>query len=489
MRLITDPGELKIYGQDMSRYHLEPAAAAIVASEEDVTEVLRMARTQGLSVTPRGAGSNLSGSAVGSGIVVHFKEMSRVLSLEGDKAVVEPGTVYDRLNELSVPRGFFLPYHVSSSKYCTIGGNVGTKASGLRSIKYGTVDTSVSGIRFASPRFGIVDTTEGLPEELRKGILDIRADLMADVDARSVVLEKTRVKTSSGYNLRAFLDHDRPSDIVAHLMVGSVGTLGIFTRIYLDLVPVPTKRTMVTAFFDSPSGACSAVPELSELGPSLLELMDGFGAGIVKESGSFPVPEGTGSVLMVEFDSEVDDRLGPCLDVLSRTALGHRVLRTTAEQDIVWGLRWSMLLRMKKENEGPDRRYISFVDDLGVPVESLPAFIREIEGIFRDARVPLIIYGHVGEGNLHLRPLIEREGWKERVTSLAGRCFDAAFRYGGTIAAEHGSGRNRAAFIRKEWGDGVYSSFRRVTCLFDPQDVLNPGVMFSEKDLTSDLEF
>lgn len=486
---ITDPGELKAYAKDMSRYSMMPRAAFVPGSEEDVIKALEYARSEGMPITCRGAGSNLSGSAVGPGLILDLRGLARIVSLRGDRAIVEPGIVYDRVNDASIPQGYFLPYHVSSSKYCTIGGNVGTKASGLRSIKYGTVDTSVESIRFVNMAYGIVDTSVSIPERLENEIMSMKMDLLEDDAAMGALIRKSSLKTSSGYNLMAFLEHERPRDIVTHLMVGSIGTLGIFTRICLRLVPVPPKREMIAAFFRSASHACEAVPSLKGLGPSLLELMDGFGTGIVRDSASFSVPEDAWATLLIEFDSLIDESMHLCLDILDRMSLSYRVLRSHEEVDEVWGLRWSMLLRMKKENEGANRRYVSFIDDLGVPVENLPGFIDEITSIFGSEGVPLIIYGHVGEGNLHLRPLIERENWKERVEYLADRCFEAALRYGGTIAAEHGSGRNRAAFIEKEWGPRIYSYFRRVKEIFDPEDVLNPGTMFSDRSLTDDLEF
>ncbi|MDG6225389.1 MAG: FAD-binding oxidoreductase [Candidatus Thermoplasmatota archaeon] len=486
---ITDPAELKAYAKDMSRYSMMPRAAFVPGSEEDVLQALEYARSEGMPVTCRGAGSNLSGSAVGPGLILDFRGMGRILSLDRDRAIVEPGIVYDRVNDASIPEGYFLPYHVSSSKYCTIGGNVGTKASGLRSIKYGTVDTSLESIRFVNPVYGIVDTSNSIPEQLGKAIESLRKDLLEDEGAMEILVRRSSLKTSSGYNLMAFLEHERPRDIVTHLMVGSIGTLGIFTRICLRLVPVPEKREMIAAFFRSASHACEAVPSLKGLCPSLLELMDGFGTGIVRERASFSVPEDAGATLLVEFDSLIDKSMPLALEILDSMTLSHRVLRSQEEADEVWGLRWSMLLRMKRENEGANRRYVSFVDDLGVPVENLPGFIDEITSIFGSEGVPLIIYGHVGEGNLHLRPLIDRENWKEKVEDLADRCFEAAFRYGGTIAAEHGSGRNRAAFIEKEWGPRIYSYFRRVKEIFDPEDVLNPGTMFSDRSITDDLEF
>lgn len=484
-----DESTLERYSTDMSRYHVKPKMVITPRTERDILDIIQYASGSGHPITARAAGSNLSGNALGKGIIVRFNEMDRILSVEGNRVWVEPGLVYDRLNDAMKDRGLFLPYHVSSSKYCTLGGNVATRASGLRSIKYGTVDTSVRNIRFASPVFGMVDTSKGLPETLARGIMDIKGRLTSDKEAMRVLRSKERLKTSMGYNLWSFYRYDDPSDIVAHLMAGSVGTLGLMTGIELVLRPIPEKRVMLVAFFDSLGSAAKVVPSLTGLHPSLLELMDAFGTGIVRESTAVQVPKDAKATLMIEFDSDWSRGEEEALKVLDGYAHTAHVLDGPKEQDLVWGLRWKMLLEMKKRNETAEKRYLSFVDDLGVPVENIHPFITELESIFREEGIPVIIYGHIGEGNLHVRPLIGKEHWKEDLHRVGDRCFKAVFKYNGTVAAEHGVGRNRAVLMKEEWGEAVYGHFLAVKRLFDPENMLNPDVMFSDTDITEGLVF
>jgi FAD/FMN-containing dehydrogenase len=159
------------------------------------------------------------------------------------------------------------------------------------------------------------------------------------------------------------------------------------------------------------------------------------------------------------------------------------------QAEAVWNVRWSMLTTIRRVHESPDKRFLSFIDDLAVPVARLETFVHEVLAIFRSEGLRAIVYGHLGEGNLHMRPLIEREGWRERVRRVADRCFEAALRHGGTLTAEHGCGRNRAPFLEREWGPRLYGYFRRVKGLFDPDDLLNPEVLFSDRDFTEQLEF
>jgi FAD/FMN-containing dehydrogenase len=319
--------------------------------------------------------------------------------------------------------------------------------------------------------------------------MDIRKALLSDKEAMRVLRSKEHLKTSLGYNLWALYRYDDPGDIVAHLMVGSVGTLGLMTAVELELKPIPPTRVMIVAFFDSAVSASKAVPDLTWLHPSLLELMDAFGTGIIRESTAVEVPEGAKATLMIEFDSEWKKGEEGALKVLKGKALSSKVLEDHRDQEVVWGLRWKMLLEMKKRNETSDRRYLSFVDDLGVPVENIHPFMMELEAIFKEEGVPVIIYGHIGEGNLHVRPLIGKEHWKEDLHRIGDRCFKAVFRYNGTVAAEHGAGRNRAAYLKEEWGPSVYGHFLAVKRLFDPNNLMNPEVMFSDRDIAEGLEF
>ena len=485
----TDARSLERYSTDMSKYVSVPKMIAVPANEKDVIEIVEYSKRNKIPITARAAGSNLSGNAIGEGIIVLFNRMSAIIGRNNNRVRFQPGLVYDKLNEQLEKHGFFLPYHVSSSAFCSLGGNVATRASGLRSIKYGTVDTSVRNVRFIDTQHGIVDTRNDIPADLRKKILDLRSNLLEDEKAMNALRSKEGLKTSMGYNLWALYKYDDPNDVVAHLIVGSAGTLGLFTEIEMELQPVPDRKIMLVAFFDGLSSTGKVVPELKKLNPSLLELMDSFGTEIVKTETSLSVPDGARSALLIEFDDEVKKNEKKAARVLRGKALALHTIEDPPEQIMIWGVRAKMLLEIKKKNETTDKRYLSFVDDLGVPLENLPPFVEEIEEIFAEEKVPVVIYGHIGEGNLHVRPLIHKENWKEDMRRIGERCFKAAFKYNGTIAAEHGTGRNRGEFFRQEWGEAVYKYFKEVKEIFDPVNLMNPGIMFSDRDFTEGLEF
>jgi FAD/FMN-containing dehydrogenase len=477
------------YSMDMSRYKIMPTLVAFPEDEEDVITLLKYSEENNIPITPRGAGSNLSGSAVGHGMVVVFEKMNRVLGVKGNLVRVQPGIVYNMLNKHAEKHGLLLPYNPSSRAFCTIGGNVGTKASGLRSIKYGNTNNGIRSIRFVNPKYGVVDTKEGLPVDLKDTILDLRQRLLNDEQAISILKEKENVKTSSGYNLRAFYEYEIPEDIVTHLMVGSVGTLGIWTEIEMELVPLPERKIIFLFFYDNITSAGAMVPRIDSLSPSAVEIMDIFGIRMYREKMGLEIPENYNAVLLVEFDEVSGELKENVRKVAKDEDVPFKVFQKSQDIKEAWDIRESVLLNIKKEHEGPNQKYISFVDDLGVPVENLADFISEISQIFKSRGIKFVVYGHMGEGNIHIRPLIEKEGWKEMMKDLAGLLVQAALRYGGTVTGEHGSGRNRSFYIREEWGDRIYGYFKEVKDIFDPQDLLNPKVMLSDFDITENLEF
>jgi glycolate oxidase len=483
----TDERTRRRYSTDMGRYFVLPLAVAVPADEKDVADIVEFSRDSNLPLTPRGSGSNLSGSAVGEGLLLLFTDMRSITQEENALVRAGPGTVYDTLNAAVSESGLSLRYDVSSGGFSTVGGNLATRAGGLRSIKYGTVDDALVSVRFVDTIHGVVDTSRGIPGELELGIRALKARILNDEKAVQELERRRGLKSSSGYNLRALIDHQEPAAIAAHLMAGSVGTLGVFTDIRMKLVPTPEQRLLCAAFFHDVTDAVDAVQRIVDLGPSACEALDALGTRMIGES--IELPPDAGCVLLVELDDGLPRSRKPLEEILEAFALSRTFISDSRHAERVWGIRWSMLTRIRRMNEDRDHRYISFVDDMAVPLPHLKQFIVEIRKIFREEGVSAVMYGHIGEGNLHIRPLIEREGWRDRVLRIAERCFDVLMSHGGTLTAEHGEGRNRAAFLRREWSERMYAYFREVKKLFDPSGLLNPGVMFSDSDFTEGFRF
>jgi FAD/FMN-containing dehydrogenase len=487
--IARDDAILERYSTDMSGYHVRPRLVALPEDDGDIEKLIEFSSRTRTPLTSRGAGSNLSGSAVGPGIVVVFKRMNRILRAMGKRVRVQPGVVYEKLNREMSPRGLSLRYDVSSGGFSTIGGNVATKAGGLRSIKYGNVDTSLKSIRFYSPVFGMVDTGGRLPPGLERDISMLSEKLLSDRRSLTVYNNRRNLKSSSGYNLGAILVHDDPRTILTHLMAGSVGTLGVFAELEMGLVSIPEKRVLITAFFRNIVEACQVTRSIVDLQPSAIEVMDSYGTELVCELRTIRVPENGGATLLIEFDENLETGQDHVSELLEKNALSFHLTRDHDEAERVWNIRWTMLTRIKKKYEDGEHRFISFVDDMAVPTRNLVPFVRDMYEIFTREQMRVIVYGHIGEGNLHIRPLIEKKGWKNRVLRIAGQCFDKVLLYNGTLTAEHGSGRNRAPYLADEWGKNIYGYFKNLKELFDPDNLLNPDIMFSDRDLTRDYRF
>jgi FAD/FMN-containing dehydrogenase len=257
----------------------------------------------------------------------------------------------------------------------------------------------------------------------------------------------------------------------------------------MELVPLPKEKVIFLFFYDDITSAGAMVPKIDSLSPSAVEIMDRFGIQMYRDNMGLDIPDKYHAVLLVEFD-EVSEALKENVKKVTQVEnVPYNLFEDSQDIKEAWDIRESVLLKIKKEHENPDQKYISFVDDLGVPVENLADFISEVSHIFESKGIRFVVYGHVGEGNIHIRPLIEKEGWKEMMKELADLLVQAAFKYKGTVTGEHGSGRNRSFYIREEWGDRIYGYFKEIKELFDPQDLLNPKVMISDTDITENLEF
>jgi FAD/FMN-containing dehydrogenase len=486
--MLTDQASLNRYSSDMSHYSLVPRIVAIPKDEGDVEEILTYSSRESIAITPRGSGSNQSGSAVGEGIVILFSAMKDVVTMGSRSAKVQPGMIYDTLDRLWRSQGLRLTYDPSSRAFCTIGGNVGTKASGLRSLKYGNVDAALRSLRFFDMTHGLVDTGEQLPAGLEAEIIKMRDRLQNDDGVRQVLMRRGDLKSSSGYNLKAFYTYRDPSEIVAHLLVGSVGTLGIFTRVELEAVPAPPRKTLYIIFYRSLVEAAADVMEIRAIGPSSLELMDANALRMLREEHALAFPEESRALLMVELDSDLERTEELMRRHLFRSSsLGHLIEDDPSRQASLWAVRESMLLRIMHEMQTPTEKFPSFADDIGVPPENLPPFLKELQEVLERSGTIAVIFGHAGEGNLHIRPMVRTENWQDALRGLSDAIFRAALRYGGTISAEHGLGRNRSKYLRDEWGEGIYNYFKEIKKIFDPKDLLNPGVVFTSQDLTKNL--
>jgi glycolate oxidase len=498
--VLIDEKTLTRYATDMSIYEIRPLVVVFPQDVEDVVAVVRFAREEGIPLTPRAGGTSTAGSALGHGIVLGFRRsgpMNRILHFDeagGEPQVtVEPALLHDELQHFLRERGFFLPADPSSGAVCLMGGNIATKASGPHALKHGSIDRYVRRLQFVTVDGEVVDTAdeESIPHRIRQGVLALRDDVLADAQTVERLDARRNMKLASGYNLFTFLRHQQVGDLVAQLLVGSVGTLGIVTQATLWAEPYVEGRATTLLYFCNLHEAGDAVQHVKALDVAAIEIMDHSTINVVRER--YPdvdVPTGEVHMLLVEFEGpERHEQIAQVQELAQRYELAGSLYTAEGEEEQarLWKVRKSLLPIVR--NYRPPLKALSLVNDVGVDVTRLADFILDVEAIFARHGLMAAVYGHAGSGNLHLRPLFDvtDPGLPALLTRVADEVYEAVFRYDGTITAEHGMGRLRAPYLAAEWGEVIIGYMRRVKETFDPDDLLNPDAMFSTRALVDDL--
>ncbi len=501
--VLADERTLTRYATDMSAYRIRPLAVVVPQDVEDVAAAVNFAREEGVPLTPRGGGSGTAGSALGRGIVLGFRRsgpMNRVLHFDeagGDAWVtVEAALLHDELQRFLRERGLFLPADPSSGAVCLMGGNVSTKASGPHALKHGSIDRYLRQLQFVTAEGEVVNTADeaSIPRRIREGVLALRDDVLADGPTVERLDGRKDMKLASGYNLFTFLRHNRVGDFVAQLLVGAVGTLGIVTRATLRTEPYVEGKATMLLYFRNLHEAGDAVQHIKALNVAAIEIMNHSAIEVVRRRHpDLDIPDGEVQVLLVEFEGPERREQIAQVETLVREngyQLAGPLYTATdeAEQARLWKARKSLLPAVR--NYRPPLKALSLVNDVGVDVAHLADFILDVEAVFARHGLVTAIYGHAGSGNLHLRPLfdVSDPGLLTLLKRVADEVYETVFGYDGTITAEHGMGRLRVPYLAQEWGAAIVGYMRRVKGIFDPDDMLNPEVMFGDRALTDDLK-
>ncbi|TVQ36503.1 MAG: FAD-binding oxidoreductase [Spirochaetaceae bacterium] len=496
---------------DMSIYTIVPAAVVQPADAGDIAALLRFCTEQQVPVTPRAGASNTGGSAIGRGIVLlpiqpadgasppragagsaagARSDAAAVLKEHNDELLVEAAAAlrHDRLQRILLERGFHLPSDPSSGPLSCIGANVATRASGAHALRHGAIDRYLESLVAVLPDGTRIDTAvaDTIPARIRDGLSAIAARLRADSEAAQCIRRKQQQKSASGYNLAALLADSGP-DITA-LFAGSAGTLGVIETVRLRCPRKPADDGLLVLSFDSEADACDAVSAVRRTDPAACEILNAYCVQLLAEQG-IRFAETSGAMLVVEYSGDAPGSAAEAAHNAAGRLYGLTGARTAIavsgaeEQAAFWKVRKSMMLRLRRRADG--RSALSLVNDIGVPPQNLERFLRAVTPIFSDRDIPLPIYGHAADGNLHLRPLFDTgdPGLAATLRAVADQTYELALSLGGTITAEHGMGRLRAPYLRREWGDTLYTAMREVKRLFDPADILNSEAMFYEGDL------
>lgn len=479
-----------LYSTDASIYQVEPLGVVFPESAGDVRRAVELAGEHGTSVVVRGAGTSQSGQSIGRGVILDTSRgLDGVLDFDpaARRIAVEPGIVLDRLNAFLRPHGLFFPVDVATASRATLGGMAGNNSAGSRSVRYGHMVEHVRGIeavladgrrtefrRDAAPSAASADSLGADMRALYRREADELARRVPDVP-----------RHVAGYALHRL---GREGAGLSDLLVGSEGTLALFTALELDLQPIPAVRALGVCRFDGTAEALAAVPAIVALEPTAVELFDATVLGLAARMLSFKRvlrqlgEDGRGrprDVLVVEFAGDDPERVSASLSRLESALGGIAVDVTRAEspafQARIWAMRKAGLSISMSQPAA--RKPLAFIEDCAIPLERLPEWYRRLTAIIDRHATHAVWYAHASVGCLHVRPALDlRDGDDvERLRAIAVDAFALAGELGGSHSGEHGDGWIRSEFLEPMLGARLVSAFGEIKRRFDPDDRLNPG--------------
>lgn len=442
--LAVDKQDLICYGYDATQMEFLPDAVVHPANAEETAAVLRLANRLHFPVFPRGAGSGFTGGALpkAGGVVLVTTRMNRILRIDTENLIaeVEPGVVTEDFQKAVEKLGLFYPPDPASLRFSTLGGNVAENAGGPRCVKYGVTKDFVMGLEVVLPTGEIIRTGT----ETYKAVV--------------------------GYDL-------------TRLLCGSEGTLGVITKIIFKLLPLPeAKKTMLT-IFDSIDGAAKAVSTIigAKIIPTTLEFMDYATLQCVEKRFSLGVPPEGRAVLLIEVDGErelIEKQAARIHDLIKPLGLVQfRAAQDNAESEALWKVR--RLVSPSLRDVNPHK----YNEDIVVPRSKVPDVIRQIEKIQQKYEIPIVNFGHAGDGNIHVNVMINKEipGQEERAEGALKEIFQAALDLNGTMSGEHGVGLAKQPYIEMELTPVQIRTMQSIKLALDPNNILNPGKIFPWK--------
>ncbi len=500
--VLFDPFTRGRYATDASAYQIMPLGVVVPHNKAEAERAMAVARAEGVTILPRGGGTSQCGQTVNESLVIDCsKFMREIVSLDvaGRCCVVQPGIVLDELNRQLKPHGLWYPVDVSTSSRATIGGMTGNNSCGTRSLRYGTMRDNVMSVDavLADGRpahFGNVsrDLSELAPDSplrpIAQRLLAIGARDAAEIDARFPKVQR-RV---GGYNLDALVPKNEPNNL-AHILVGSEGTLAFSTEIELKLWPVLGKRLVGICHFGAFYEAMNAAQHIVPLGPIAVELVDATMLGLAAEIPMFKsslekfVREDPQAILIVEFDSGAEENaramkrlhetmgdLGFSWDKIGAKWGGVVDVPDPNVQNMIAEVRASglnIMMSMKDE-----RKPVSFIEDCAVPLNHLAEYTDRLNQVFEKWGTKGTFYAHASVGCLHVRPVLNLKLEKDRIAmrAIAEEAFALVRQYKGSHSGEHGDGIVRSEFHEQMFGARLVDSFKEVKEIFDPNRVLNP---------------
>lgn len=443
-KVVTAPDLLDNYSRDeTSGLQGAPDIVVRAACKEDVVSAMAACREHNVPVTPRGAGTGVTGGAVPvqGGVVLSVERMNRIIEIDRENlvAVVEPGVITAELQNRALELGLFYPPDPASLDSCSIGGNVAENAGGPRGLKYGTTKDYVLGLEVVLPDGSLISTGG-----------------------------KT-VKNATGYNLTG-------------LFAGSEGTLGIITKVYLKLIPAPLFTQDLLIPFDSIEDAVQTVTLLLSNGifPATIEFMEEDAIQLVTAYLKETVPfQDAKAHLLVQLDGDTQEGIYQVLEKITKIEQIDSThiysAQTASQKERLWKTRRSIRESIRAASP------VFFGEDCVVPRVCIPEFLKGLKQYFCLMNVQSVMFGHAGDGNVHINVLkgeMDNQRWKTIVPDIKKEIYTRAVQLGGTITGEHGIGVLRKDYITIALSEKEIELSKKIKAVFDPQSLLNPGKIF-----------
>lgn len=433
--------DLITHSYDATQQQFYPDIVMYAENCTQVQETVKIAKEYGLPILPRGAGSGFTGGTlpVRGGIVLVLTRMDKIVSIDPDNliAVVQPGVVTADLQRAVEKVGLFYPPDPASKEFSTLGGNIAECAGGPRCVKYGVTKDYVLGLEVVTANGEVIHT--------------------------------------GGQTLKNVVGYD-----LTKLFVGSEGTLGIVTEITLKLLPLPENKKTMLVQFETIDGAATAVSEIirSKIVPTTLEFLDAATIDCIRDISPIPLPQHCKALLIIEVDGEkdvIEKQADTILEVIQPLGVvDTQVANSHEESEQIWQVRRNVSPSLRKVN--PDK----FNEDIVVPRSKVPDMIRSLEQISNEYNVPIVNFGHAGDGNIHVNVMVDlrEQGMADRIEEIMNEVFAAAIEHKGSISGEHGIGTSKAKYLSMELDTATIAYMKAVKKAFDPQNILNPGKIF-----------
>jgi FAD/FMN-containing dehydrogenase len=501
--VMTTPDIRRYFSTDTSILEVVPAIVAYPRNENDIRKTARFTwqlaeRGRVIPITARGSGTDQSGAALGKGIILVFPaHMNRVLELDTrtGAVTVEPGLNYAKLQQTLHTHGRFLPPFPASAEYSTIGGAIGNNAGGEKSVKYGSTRNFVDGLRVVLANGEVIETTRISKRELNKkmGLPTFEGEIYRSVDAlieenhdviQGMVLDVS--KNSAGYDLATIKRKDGSMDLTP-LFVGSQGTLGIVSEATIATEPYNPSTTLIAAYISELKDARDMVLELRKMskGPSAVEIVDQYLLDFLQQNNPNQIrgiiePPFPKIVMLIEFDDPSaktqKKSAKKVMKLLEKYDVKGRIETEPHKKEELWKIRHGAASVIAHSQN--NAKALPIIEDGIVPLDRFDEYLEKVYAIFERNGLQVSIWGHAGNANLHMQPFLDLSqlGDRQKAFRVMDDYYNMVIELGGSTSGEHNDGRIRAPYLPKLYGAEAYEVMRKLKAIFDPYNILNPGV-------------